>query len=149
MTATSQRTILTYGTFDLFHPGHVALLRRAKEMGTRLVVGLSTDEFNAVKGKKSVMSYEDRKTVLESCRYVDLVIPESHWDQKPDDAIRHEADFFVMGGDWTGKFDFMSDYCRVVYYDRTPDVSSTGIKNKLTTAGGVSPLRFFSHRRSP
>jgi glycerol-3-phosphate cytidylyltransferase len=137
MTATSQRTILTYGTFDLFHPGHVALLRRAKELGTRLVVGLSTDEFNAVKGKKSVMSYEDRKTVLESCRYVDLVIPESRWDQKPHDAIRHEADVFVMGGDWVGKFDFMSEYCRVVYFDRTPDVSSTGIKNKLTTAADV------------
>jgi glycerol-3-phosphate cytidylyltransferase len=137
MTATSQRTILTYGTFDLFHPGHVALLRRAKELGTRLVVGLSTDEFNAVKGKKSVMSYEDRKTVLESCRYVDLVIPESRWGQKPDDAIRHEADVFVMGGDWVGKFDFMSEYCRVVYFDRTPDVSSTGIKNKLTTAADV------------
>jgi glycerol-3-phosphate cytidylyltransferase len=132
MTATSQRTILTYGTFDLFHPGHVALLRRAKEMGTRLVVGLSTDEFNAVKGKKSVMSYEDRKTVLESCRHVDLVIPESHWDQKPDDAIRYGADVFVMGDDWAGKFDFMEDYCKVVYMQRTPEVSSTQIKSKLS-----------------
>lgn len=131
MTATSQRTILTYGTFDLFHPGHVALLRRAKEMGTRLVVGLSTDEFNAVKGKKSVMSYEDRKTVLESCRYVDLVIPESNWDQKPDDAVRHGADVFVMGDDWSGKFDFMSDYCSVLYLSRTPKVSSTQIKAKM------------------
>jgi glycerol-3-phosphate cytidylyltransferase len=138
MTATSQRTILTYGTFDLFHPGHVALLRRAKELGTRLVVGLSTDEFNAVKGKKSVMSYEDRKTVLESCRYVDLVIPECHWNQKPDDAIRHEADVFVMGGDWVGKFDFMIEYCRVVYFDRTPNVSSTSIKNKLTIVADVN-----------
>jgi glycerol-3-phosphate cytidylyltransferase len=131
MTATSQRTILTYGTFDLFHPGHVALLRRAKELGTRLVVGLSTDEFNAVKGKKSVMSYEDRKTVLESCRYVDLVIPESHWDQKPDDAVRHGADVFVMGDDWAGKFDHMSEYCLVLYLSRTPDVSSSQIKKSL------------------
>lgn len=131
MTATSQRTILTYGTFDLFHPGHVALLRRAKEMGSRLVVGLSTDEFNAIKGKQSVMAYEDRKAVLESCRYVDLVIPESHWDQKPDDAIRHQADVFVMGDDWAGKFDFMSDFCNVVYLSRTPGVSSTEIKAKM------------------
>jgi glycerol-3-phosphate cytidylyltransferase len=131
MTATSQRTILTYGTFDLFHPGHVALLRRAKELGTRLVVGLSTDEFNALKGKQSAMSYEDRKTVLESCRYVDLVIPECHWDQKPDDAIRYGADVFVMGDDWAGKFDFMSDFCHVVYLARTPDVSSSQIKKKL------------------
>jgi glycerol-3-phosphate cytidylyltransferase len=131
MTATSQRTILTYGTFDLFHPGHVALLRRAKEMGTRLVVGLSTDEFNAIKGKQSVMGYEDRKAVLESCRYVDLVIPESHWDQKPDDAVRHQADVFVMGDDWAGKFDFMSDQCHVVYLSRTPGVSSTEIKAKM------------------
>jgi glycerol-3-phosphate cytidylyltransferase len=131
MTATSQRTILTYGTFDLFHPGHVALLRRAKEMGTRLVVGLSTDEFNAIKGKQSVMSFDDRKAVLESCRYVDLVIPESHWDQKPDDAVRHHADVFVMGDDWSGKFDFMSDFCNVVYLSRTPGVSSTEIKAKM------------------
>lgn len=128
MTATSQRTILTYGTFDLFHPGHVALLRRAKELGTRLVVGLSTDNFNAVKGKKSVMSYEDRKTILEACRYVDLVIPENHWDQKPDDAVRYQADVFVMGDDWAGKFDFMAEYCSVVYLNRTPDVSTTEIK---------------------
>ena len=132
MTATSQRTILTYGTFDLFHPGHVALLRRAKELGTRLVVGLSTDEFNSIKGKKSVMSYEDRKTVLESCRYVDSVIPESHWDQKPDDAVRHDVDVFVMGDDWIGKFDFMSEYCSVIYLQRTPDISTTEIKYKMS-----------------
>ena len=131
MTATSQRTILTYGTFDLFHPGHVALLRRAKELGTRLVVGLSTDEFNAMKGKQSVMSYEDRKAVLESCRYVDLVIPETNWSQKPDDAIRHQANVFVMGDDWAGKFDFMANHCRVVYLSRTPGVSSTEIKSKM------------------
>jgi len=138
MTATSQRTILTYGTFDLFHPGHVALLRRAKELGTRLVVGLSTDEFNAVKGKRSVMSYEDRKTVLESCRYVDLVIPESRWDQKPDDAIRNGADVFLMGDDWLGKFDFMKKYCSVIYLRRTPEISSTEIKKRtiLTVHAG-------------
>ena len=115
----------------------MALVRRAKELGTCLVVGLSTDEFNAVKGKKSVMTYEDRKTVLESCRYVDLVIPESHWDQKPDDAVRHQADVFVMGDDWVGKFDFMSEHCSVIYLARTPDVSTTDIKKK-TYAGWAS-----------
>ena len=138
MTATSQRTIWTFGTFDLFHPGHVALLRRAKELGTRLVVGLSTDDFNAVKGKKSVMSYEDRKTILEACRYVDLVIPENHWDQKPDDAARYQADVFVMGDDWAGKFDFMAEHCNVIYLNRTPDVSTTEIK--LRTYAGLATL---------
>jgi glycerol-3-phosphate cytidylyltransferase len=131
MTASSQRTILTYGTFDLFHPGHVALLRRAKELGTRLVVGLSTDEFNALKGKKSVMSYEDRKTVLQSCRYVDLVIPECKWEQKPQDAIAHGVDVFVMGDDWNGSFDFMKKYCQVLYLTRTENISSTSIKNQM------------------
>ncbi len=131
MTAQSQRTILTYGTFDLFHPGHVQLLKRARELGTRLVVGLSTDAFNARKGKTSAMSFEDRKTVLEACRYVDEVIPEDGWDQKLDDARRLGADVFVMGDDWAGKFDFMKEVCTVVYLTRTPEVSTTQIKRQL------------------
>ena len=131
MTAQAQRTVLTYGTFDLFHPGHVQLLKRARELGTRLVVGLSTDEFNALKGKKSVMSFEDRKSVLEACRYVDEVFAEDDWDQKVSDAIRLGADVFVMGDDWAGKFDFMADHCQVVYLARTPDVSSTEIKRRM------------------
>jgi glycerol-3-phosphate cytidylyltransferase len=133
MTAQAQRTVLTYGTFDLFHPGHVQLLKRARELGTRLVVGLSTDEFNALKGKKSVMSYEDRKTVLEACRHVDEVFPEENWQQKATDAMRLGADVFVMGDDWAGKFDFMAEHCRVVYLSRTPDVSSTEIKQRMRT----------------
>ena len=133
MTAQAQRTVLTYGTFDLFHPGHVQLLKRARELGTRLLVGLSTDEFNALKGKKSTMSFEDRKTVLESCRYVDEVFAEEDWSQKTTDAIRMNADVFVMGDDWAGKFDFMSEHCNVVYLTRTPDVSSTAIKQRLST----------------
>jgi glycerol-3-phosphate cytidylyltransferase len=132
MVATSQRTILTYGTFDLFHAGHVALLHRAKDMGTRLVVGLSTDEFNAAKGKKSVLCYEDRKVILESCRYVDLVIPEFSWNQKEGDAILYQADVFVMGDDWAGKFDHMSKHCSVVYLARTPDISSSQIKSRIS-----------------
>lgn len=132
MTAHAQRTVLTYGTFDLFHPGHVQLLKRARELGSRLVVGLSTDEFNALKGKQSVMSYEDRKAVLEACRYVDEVIAEEDWAQKSTDALRLGADVFVMGDDWTGKFDFLSEVCSVVYLSRTPEISSTHIKQRLS-----------------
>jgi len=131
MTAHAQRTVLTYGTFDLFHPGHVQLLKRARDLGTRLVVGLSTDEFNAMKGKQSVMSYEDRKAVLEACRYVDEVIAEEDWSQKISDAQRLRADVFVMGDDWAGKFDFMTEVSNVVYLSRTPGVSSTQIKQKM------------------
>jgi glycerol-3-phosphate cytidylyltransferase len=133
MTAQAHRTVLTYGTFDLFHPGHVQLLKRARELGTRLVVGLSTDEFNALKGKKSVMSYEDRKAVLKACRYVDEVFAEEDWAQKTQDAIRFGADVFVMGDDWSGKFNFMAEHCHVVYLARTPDVSSTEIKQRMRT----------------
>lgn len=128
MTATHERIVLTYGTFDLFHPGHVQLLKRARELGSRLVVGLSTDEFNAKKGKRSVMCYEDRKTVLESCRYVDEVFAEEDWSQKLNDAHRLGADVFVMGDDWAGRFDFMQAACHVVYLTRTEGVSTTEIK---------------------
>jgi glycerol-3-phosphate cytidylyltransferase len=139
MTAQAQRTVLTYGTFDLFHPGHVQLLKRARELGSRLVVGLSTDEFNARKGKKSVMSFEDRKAVLESCRYVDEVFAEEDWEQKGPDAIRLGADVFVMGDDWAGKFDFMAEHCHVVYLARTPEVSSTEIKLRMCPAATHLP----------
>ncbi len=132
MTAQAQRTVLTYGTFDLFHPGHVQILKRARELGTHLVVGLSTDAFNAQKGKTSAMSFEDRKAVLEACRYVDEVIPEDHWDQKLDDARRLGADVFVMGDDWAGKFDFMQEVCSVVYLPRTPEISTTDIKRHVS-----------------
>jgi glycerol-3-phosphate cytidylyltransferase len=131
MTAAHERIVLTYGTFDLFHPGHVQLLKRARELGSRLIVGLSTDEFNALKGKRSVMSYEDRKTVLESCRYVDEVFAEDDWSQKLGDARRMGADVFVMGDDWAGQFDFMQEVCKVVYLARTEGVSTTGIKASM------------------
>lgn len=138
MTAQAQRTILTYGTFDLFHPGHVQLLKRARELGSRLVVGLSTDGFNAQKGKTSVMGFEDRKAVLEACRYVDEVIAEDDWAQKASDALRLGADVFVMGDDWAGKFDFMAEHCKVVYLARTPDVSSTEIKQRIAQRVAVA-----------
>jgi glycerol-3-phosphate cytidylyltransferase len=133
MTASQERIVLTYGTFDLFHPGHVQLLRRAKELGSKLVVGLSTDEFNAKKGKRSVMRYEDRKTVLEACRYVDAVFPEQDWQQKLEDVKRLDANVFVMGDDWAGKFDFMASACSVVYLSRTEGVSTTQIKASVLT----------------
>lgn len=144
MTASQERIVLTYGTFDLFHPGHVQLLRRAKELGSKLVVGLSTDEFNAKKGKKSVMRYEERKTVLEACRYVDAVFPENDWQQKLDDAKRLGVSVFVMGDDWEGKFDFLKSACKVVYLHRTEGVSTTQIKASVLTTPS-QPLIQVSH----
>lgn len=125
------RTILTYGTFDLLHVGHVNLLKRAKEMGDYLIVGLSTDDFNILKHKQSFYSYEDRKIILESVRYVDKVIPEISWEQKKDDILTYRVDTFVMGNDWKGKFDALRSFCEVVYLPRTDGISSTLIKDNL------------------
>jgi glycerol-3-phosphate cytidylyltransferase len=125
------KRVLTYGTFDLLHYGHINLLRRAKQLGDYLIVGLSTDNFNSIKGKKSYFSYEDRKVLLESIRYVDLVIPEENWEQKIKDVIDYKVDIFVMGDDWTGKFDFLKEYCEVIYLPRTPEISTTKIKQDL------------------
>ena len=122
------KKILTYGTFDLLHYGHINLLKRAKEMGDYLIVGLSTDEFNALKDKKSYYSFEHRKMILEAIRYVDEVIPENSWDQKIEDVKKYDIDVFVMGDDWEGKFDFLKDYCEVIYLPRTPEISTTKIK---------------------
>lgn len=122
------KRVLTYGTYDVLHYGHINLLRRAKELGDYLIVALSTDEFNAIKNKKSYYSYEQRKKILESIRYVDLVIPETNWEQKVSDIEKYQADIFVMGDDWEGKFDFLKKYCEVIYLPRTPDVSSTQTK---------------------
>lgn len=125
------KKVITYGTFDLFHVGHVNILRRAKALGDYLVVALSTDEFNAIKHKKAYHSYEDRKAILEACRYVDEVIPENTWEQKIKDVQENNIDVFVMGDDWTGKFDFLKDYCEVVYLPRTEGISTTKIKGDL------------------
>ena len=128
------RRVLTYGTYDLLHYGHVRLLRRAAALGDYLVVGLSTDDFNAAKGKESFYSYEVRKEMLESVRYVDLVIPESSWDQKVDDIRNYGIDVVVMGSDWAGdpRFECLKDYCEVVYLDRTDGISTTDVKNELS-----------------
>ncbi len=127
------KRILTYGTFDLLHYGHIEILRRAKALGDYLVVALSTDEFNESKGKIAYHSYETRKKMLEAIRYVDLVIPENNWEQKVDDVKEYHIDTVVMGSDWAGsdKFDYLKDYCEVVFLERTPGVSTTMIKNDL------------------
>ena len=123
--------VLTYGTFDTFHWAHMRLLERARAMGDWLGVGLSTDEFNALKGKNSIFDYATRENILRGVKYVDFIFPEKTWEQKREDIIKYNADIFVIGDDWRGKFDDLSDICRVVYLPRTPDVSSTLIKNAL------------------
>ncbi len=125
------KKVITYGTFDLFHVGHVNILRRARELGDYLIVALSSDEFNAIKNKKAYHSYEDRKQILEAIRYVDEVIPEFTWEQKIKDVQEHNVDVFVMGDDWEGKFDFLKEYCEVVYLPRTEGISTTKIKQDL------------------
>ena len=127
------KRVLTYGTFDLLHYGHIRLLKRAKELGDYLIVAISTDEFNAVKGKKAYHDYETRKEMLEAVRYVDLVIPENSWDQKRDDVKNYHVDVVVMGSDWAGheKFENLRDLCEVVYLDRTEGISTTKIKKEL------------------
>ena len=128
------KRVITYGTFDLLHYGHINLLRRAKALGDYLIVGLSTDQFNwQEKQKKSYFTYEERKAMLEAIRYVDLVIPEETWDQKKTDVEKYHADVFVIGDDWKGKFDFLQDQCEAVYLSRTPEISTTKIKTELHT----------------
>lgn len=126
------KRVITYGTFDLLHYGHVNLLRRAKEYGDYLIVAISTDDFNwNQKHKKCYFTYEQRKNLVEAIRYVDLVIPEENWEQKLSDVKEFKIDTFVIGDDWKGKFDFLKDYCDVVYLPRTPEISTTQIKNEL------------------
>jgi glycerol-3-phosphate cytidylyltransferase len=129
--------VLTYGTFDLLHHGHVRLLRRAKALGDFLVVAVSTDEFNEGKGKKAYYDYETRKEIVEAIRYVDMVIPEYSWDQKIDDVKRYDIDIVVMGDDWadSDRFDYLKDYCQLVFLPRTEGVSTTDIKEDLGGAG--------------
>lgn len=127
------RRVLTYGTYDLLHYGHIRLLQRAAALGDYLVVALSTDEFNAIKGKKSFYPYEVRREMLEAIRYVDLVIPENDWSQKRSDIEIYDIDVVCMGGDWRGdqRFEALKDTCEVVYLDRTEGISTTEVKSKL------------------
>lgn len=123
--------ILTYGTFDLFHYGHIRLLQRARSLGSRLGVGLSTEEFNVIKNKRVFMSYQEREELLLSCRHVDFVFPERNWEQKADDIAAHKAGVLVMGDDWRGRFDHLAHLCQIVYLERTPLISSTLLREGL------------------
>lgn len=136
------KRVLTYGTYDLLHYGHIRLLKRAKELGDYLIVALSTDEFNATKGKKAYHDYETRKKMLEAIRYVDLVIPENNWEQKIDDIKEYKVDVTVMGGDWAGsdKFEYLKDYCELIYLDRTEGISTSKIKKDLGLQEPVNGL---------
>jgi glycerol-3-phosphate cytidylyltransferase len=125
------KIVITYGTFDLIHEGHINLLKRSKELGDYLIVALSTDEFNKLKNKKAYHDYEHRKVILEAIRYVDKVIPERTWEQKSDDILNYGVNTFVIGDDWKGKFDYLKSLCDVIYLPRTVGISTTKIKNNL------------------
>lgn len=127
-----KKVILTYGTFDMFHIGHLYLLKRLKDMGDELIVAVSTDEFNSLKGKKTVISYQQRAEIVEAIKYVDKVIPEHNWEQKVTDIKIYNVDTFAMGDDWQGKFDFLDEHCKVAYLSRTEGVSTTMLKESLS-----------------
>lgn len=126
------KTILTYGTFDLLHAGHLNLFERLRKMGDRLIVGVSTDEFNAGKGKRTLIPYADRARLVGALACVDLVVPEERWEQKANDVVKYDVDVFGMGSDWTGEFDELKEYCEVVYLSRTDGISSSQIKSMLS-----------------
>ena len=125
------KTVLTYGTFDLLHYGHLEILKRASLLGNKLIVGLSTDKFNEIKGKTCVLPYQKRKELIESLDYVDEVIPENNWDQKVTDIQDNDIDIFVMGDDWKGKFNELKVFCEVIYFPRTNGISSTKLRSIL------------------
>jgi len=125
------RTVITYGTFDMFHIGHLRLLKRMRELGDRLIVGVSTDEFNELKGKRALVPFEDRREIVEAIAFVDLVIPERSWEQKTADICQYGVDCFVMGSDWNGHFDHLETLCEVVYLERTLGVSSTELRQAI------------------
>lgn len=127
------KTVITYGTFDLFHIGHLNILKRAKELGDYLIVAVSSDEFNKIKGKKCQICDKDRMEIVKAIRYVDKVILEENWEQKRDDIKKYNVDIFVMGDDWKGKFDDLKDLCEVIYLPRTEGVSTTMIKEELSS----------------
>jgi len=132
------KTILTYGTFDMFHIGHLKLLERLSQLGEKLIVAVSTDEFNEQKGKKTIIPYDQRAEIIAAIRYVDKVIPEKTWEQKPDDIKNHQVDIFAMGYDWKGKFDDLNQYCEVVYLPRTEGISTSRLKNQLNKISEIN-----------
>ena len=128
------KKVITYGTFDTLHYGHILLFKRARALGDHLTVALSTDAFNARKDKAAHFSYDERAEFLRAITYVDAIIPENTWDQKRDDVVQHGIDVFTMGDDWAGEFDFLSDLCKVIYLPRTPRISSTAVRNIQSAA---------------
>jgi glycerol-3-phosphate cytidylyltransferase len=129
----NEKTVITYGTFDMFHIGHLRLLQRLKKLGDRLIVAVSTDEFNSGKNKKVMIPYAQRAEIVENIKCVDMVIPEESWEQKIPDIKKYNVDIFAMGNDWKGKFDFLKEYCQVVYLERTRDISTTQLKKSMTS----------------
>lgn len=133
-----EKIVLTYGTFDMFHIGHLNLLNRLKSLGDKLIVAVSTDEFNSIKGKKTLIPFEQRALIVQNIKCVDMVISEKNWEQKIDDIKKYNVDIFAMGEDWQGKFDFLKDYCEVIYLPRTQNISTTELKKELNKYLGIS-----------
>ena len=128
-----EKIVLTYGTFDMFHVGHLNLLNRLKNLGTKLIVAVSTDEFNALKGKKTLIPFDQRALIVQNIKGVDMVIAEDNWEQKIEDVKKYNIDIFAMGDDWEGKFNFLKEYCEVIYLPRTENISTTQLKLELNT----------------
>ena len=133
-----EKIVLTYGTFDMFHIGHLNLLNRLKSLGDKLIVAVSKDEFNSIKGKKTLIPFEQRALIVQNIKCVDMVISEKNWEQKIDDIKKYNVDIFAMGDDWKGKFDFLKDYCEVIYLPRTQNISTTELKKELNKYLGIS-----------
>lgn len=133
-----EKIVLTYGTFDMFHIGHLNLLNRLKNLGSKLIVAVSTDEFNSIKGKKTLIPFEQRALIVQNIKCVDMVISEKNWEQKIDDIKKYNVDIFAIGDDWQGKFDFLKDYCEVIYLPRTQNISTTELKKELNKYLGIS-----------
>ena len=133
-----EKIVLTYGTFDMFHIGHLNLLNRLKSLGDKLIVAVSTDEFNSIKGKKTLIPFEQRALIVQNIKCVDMVISEENWEQKIDDIKKYNVDIFAMGEDWQGKFDFLKDYCEVIYLPRTQNISTTELKKELNKYLGIN-----------
>ena len=128
------KTVITYGTFDMFHIGHLKLIQKLKKLGDKLIIAVSTDEFNELKGKKTIIPFDQRAEIVENIKGVDLVIPEKSWEQKIEDIKKYNVDIFAIGDDWKGKFDFLKDYCEVIYLPRTESISTTEIKQYIATS---------------
>jgi glycerol-3-phosphate cytidylyltransferase len=132
------KTILTYGTFDMFHIGHLKLLKRLSALGDKLIVAVSSDKFNEIKGKKTIIPYAQRAEIVEAIKYVDMVIPENDWQQKVSDIQKYKIDIFAMGHDWEGKFDELKEYCEVIYLPRTEGISTTALKQQLNKISEIN-----------